>query len=151
MEDRARHLFAIVAVAAAIAGCSSEPPPVALPPGSAIPEGMGPNNGTLFPLPDSKGYVEVVPDAGDGGRGKRSGLALKAFFLAPDKTNPLSPAPTAASIALKTAKGSTTVPLKAAGDAGEFSGESTTAVERIVGDLSATISGSEVKVPISIR
>jgi hypothetical protein len=132
----------LVAAILAGPGCTRTEPVMAPPP---------PHGGTLAGLPDGQGKLEIVrqevPGAPDQAR-------LILYFLdAHDK--PLSPAPTAATLALKVPRGKS-ISFKPAGDAdpskaGSLESPPFATGGDISGELSATIGGKPVKVSIAVR
>jgi hypothetical protein len=129
---------------AAVAGC--EPGPPKLRPGPEAPHG-----GSLFPLPDGQGYVEALKQTTSG---RKPQSRIVAYFLDADR-KPLAATPIAVSLKLK-AGGTTPVGLKPTGvadpvKAGGFASALIPDRDDLGGDLSATIDGKWVTIPISLR
>jgi len=106
-----------------------------------------PHNGALVELPDRKGFLEIVKQAASGKAG-RSQIVI--HFLDRDR-NPMSGAPTAATFKGQ-ASGNKPVALKPMeGGAGGLISEPIADRAEIEGEMTATIDGSPVTVPIMIR
>jgi hypothetical protein len=100
---RTAVLLALLATATC-AGCGVGVVPSAVPPTSAL------HGGILVPLPEQKGFVELLNDKME----KRYGVyetTIVAYLLQPDQKTPLQPKPTNVSIKLDTAKGQKSIPL----------------------------------------
>jgi hypothetical protein len=135
-------LSAVFLFAAILTGCG--PPRPILPP-------PPPHGGTAFPLPEGKGFVEVLRrDNAD-----QTGLTQLVVYFLDAECKPFRSALTTASF-LPRGRGAAPVALKPTGDAdASNSGGLATAPFRdpgeIVGVLSATIESKPVSVDISIR
>ena len=138
---RTRHLTAAL-ILAILAGCDGPPNPK---PGPATP-----HNGSLVALPDGLGFVEILKEADPARRGQSK---VVAYFLDPSK-NPLAAVTT---VSLKSqASGGKAVDFKPAGDAGPAKAGamiSSSFSDRgeVEGDLTATIGGKPITVPINVR
>ena len=128
-------------LAAGLAGCGAER--VVVP--------AAPHGGTLVGLPDGLGRVEIVrhgaPDKPDQAR-------LLLYFFGPDD-KPITPAPTSATLEPKGRKGKA-IAFKPAADtdpsnAGALESPLLDTGGDIAGELSSTIGGKPVSVPINIR
>lgn len=132
--------------AACAAGCGGSGPPAT----RGVPASHG---GTLLPLPDGSGFVEVVvePDNPKGGGPKAKGR-LVMFFLNRDGSGPPTPAPAGVTFTDDAGK---TYPLspKAAADSARFeSAAATFPVGRdLSGELKATTGGRAVSIPVAVR
>jgi hypothetical protein len=132
----------IIAVALAMGGCDA-PAPV-LPPAP-------PHGGTAFPLPDNKGFVEVLRQDVPGQDGQTQ---LVVYFIDADR-KPLGAGASAASFQPK-GKKAAKIALKPIEDpdpakAGALSSAAFENPGDIAGTLSATIDGKIVSVAISVR
>ena len=128
-------------LAAGLAGCGAER--VVVP--------AAPHGGTLVGLPDGLGRVEIVrhgaPDKPDQAR-------LLLYFFGPDD-KPITPAPTSATLKPKERQGKA-IAFKPAADtdpsnAGALESPPLDTGGDIAGELSSTIGGKPVRVPINIR
>ena len=119
---------------------------------------VGPHHGTAIRLPDDKGFVELINEPEVSGRGSREPTAIVAYFLKPDGSSTLEPAPSDVMVVLAGAvkKGSETIPLAAeprsddpAGGSRFVSKPGTYHVASLRGKLNAKVHGQEVSLPIS--
>lgn len=102
------RLILAASLALSAAGCGLGSAPVN--PVNAA--GLAPTHGgSMITLPFGKGFAEVVVEPVKTPTKAASGV-IHAYFLQPDGTGPLSPAPTEVSLDY----GGTTVPLDASGD-----------------------------------
>jgi hypothetical protein len=135
-------LSAVFLFAASLAGCDGPKPILPPPP---------PHGGTAFPLPEGKGFIEVVrQDVPD--QPKQTQLVI--YFL-DAQCKPLPSAPTAASFQPRGRKAAS-VALKTTGDAdplksGALASAPFSDPGEIVGVISATVESKAVSIPISIR
>jgi len=128
---------------ALLTGCDGGPPVPK--PGPATP-----HNGTLVSLPEDGGFVEIVkePDSGKKDRAK-----ILAYFLDSSR-NPIT---TVSAVTLKSkATGNKPIELKPTGDAdpakaGGMATPSLPDVGEIDGELTATIAGKPVTIPLNVR
>ena len=128
-------------LAAGLSGCGAER--VVVP--------AAPHGGTLVGLPDGLGRVEIVrhgaPDKPDQAR-------LLLYFLGPDD-KPITPAPTSATLEPKERQAKAITFKPAAGtdpsNAGALESPLLDTGGDIAGELSSTIGGKPVRVPINIR
>jgi hypothetical protein len=135
-------LSAVFLLAASLAGCDAPKPILPPPP---------PHGGTAFPLPQGKGFVEVlrqdVPD--------QPNLTQLVIYFLDAECKPLASASTVASFQPK-GRRAAPVALKPTGDAdplktGRLASAPFGDPGDIVGVLSATIESKPVSIAISIR
>jgi hypothetical protein len=127
-----------------VAGC--EPGAPNLRPGPETPHG-----GSLFPLPDGQGYVEILKQTTSG---RKPQSRIVAYFLGADR-KPMAVTPIAVSLKLQ-AGGTAPVEFKPTRDTdpvktGGLSSALIPDRDDLGGDLSATIDGKSVTIPISLR
>jgi hypothetical protein len=117
-----------------------------------------PHDGNVSPIPGDLGYVEVLfePPVKPGARG--ASAAMVAYFLGTDGKTALASAPSEVSIAYtvdRMPKTTTLKPSPKTGDpagAARFASDTMPVAEtRLEGDLSATIDGRTVTVPITFH
>jgi hypothetical protein len=110
-----------------------------------------PHEGSVFPLPDGAGNVEVLVVTPKGS-GKRPSTSVQAYFYKPDMST-LSPAPTDVLLKLDEAGSKKTVALmpKAGKEPVEFASEPGNFRAGLSGELAATIDGKTITVPITVR
>ena len=118
----------------------------------------GPGGGTMFPLPNGKGYVEIkseIHTPARNARGASRTSTIIAMFVQPDGTTELSPAPTEVSARLGTDESNKTVALNPSPGEPRSSSRFATAQgdypENPRGVLAAKIGGDSVEVPFSVR
>ncbi len=104
-------------------------------------------------LPDGQGYVEILEQTAPI-QGKKSQSRVVAYFLDSSR-KPLASTPTAFSLNVPSA-GTALIELKPTGDAdpAKAGGLATSPIpdrDGLSGDLSATIDGKAVTVPIDVR
>src|SRR5262249_26153131 len=85
-----------VGLAMMLPGCDSPAHPVAV---SAV---SPPHHGTLIPLPDDRGLIELVNEPEVSDRRKPEPTAIVAYFLQIDGKGPLVPAPDDVSFTIAT-------------------------------------------------
>jgi hypothetical protein len=135
-------LSAVFLFAASLAGCAGPKPILPPPP---------PHGGTAFPLPQGKGFVEVVrQDVSD----QPTQTQLVIYFL-DSEGKPLSSESIVASFQPR-GRRAASVALKTIGDADPLKSGALASAPfgdpgEIVGVLSATIERNPVSIPISIR
>ena len=135
-------LTTILCLAACLPGCGGQSPVLPPPP---------PHGGTAFPLPEGKGFVEVLrQDAPD--QAGRTQLVI--YFIDPE-SKPFGSPPTAASF-LPRGRKAATIALKPTQDtdSSKSGGLASPPIDEpgdIVGTLSATIDSKPVSVAINIR
>jgi hypothetical protein len=127
-----------------VAGC--EPGPPNLRPGPETPHG-----GSLFPLPDGQGYVEILKQTTSG---RKPRTRIVAYFLDTDRKT-LAAIPIAVSLKLQ-AGGTAPVEFRSTSDpdpakAGGLTSALIPDRDDLGGDLSAMIDGKSVTIPISLR
>jgi hypothetical protein len=149
---RMRFRGVLFAMAGLFFGCDSAPstaPPAVM---------VGPHRGTTIRLPDDKGYVELTNEPEVSGRGSREPTAIVAYFLKPDGTSSLEPAPSDVRLSVTQArtKDTETIPLAAEPKADDPAGGSRFASKPgphhlavLRGQLNAKIDGQEVSLPVS--
>ena len=131
--------------------------------GSGIVPGPAPHGGQMFALPGDKGFVEILTDYERIGARKKPGSQsqIVVYFLSPDQTSALSPAPTsvtatiitpeegeATTVTLKPQPASDKDPLSAGrfvSDLGKFD------YDEIRGELTITLDGDTIKQSFSFR
>jgi hypothetical protein len=116
-----------------------------------------PHAGTVGPIPGDLGYVEILFEP-PLKAGTRAPSAMVAYFLGTDGKTALTPAPTDVSITYTVDRMPKTTTLKASPKTGDPAGASRFASDptaitepRLEGDLSASINGQTVTVPITIH
>lgn len=107
-----------------------------------------PHGGQVFPMPESKGYVEIKNEFKAKGKNQST---ISVYFLAADGKSALSPAPSAPTLKINGEDGGRTVTLQAAGDGfatppGDYGSRS-----GLSGEVGATAGGQPVTVPFEIR
>lgn len=146
-----RSRLASLACLLGLAGCG-EPAPL---PGYSS-EAVGPHGGILVPLPGDKGFGEVVSKPLPKAKARaRADAVLAVYFLAPDKSAALNPAPSDAALKMKMPGGdSVDVALKPQPDAKDPAGASLFASEpglyamdQMFGDLTVTVDGAPNTIP----
>lgn len=139
---RTASIAASLLVALAGVGCGG---PVPTPAASA--PRTGPHGGVIAPLPADSGFVEILVEPADGELAR-----LAAYFLGPDASAPLSPAPAAATIRLKLPNGSepeialrpdVAQPGRLASAPGPY------LVDQLYGSLTADVGGSPATIPFA--
>jgi hypothetical protein len=136
------NLLTAFLLAATVVGCG--PPKPNLPP--PLPHG-----GLAFPLPEAKGFVEALrQDAPD-----QPGRTQLVIYFLDAECKPLASEPAAATFKPK-GRGASPVVLKPLGNAdpsksGGLASAPFADPGEIVGELSVTIEGKPVSVPINIR
>jgi hypothetical protein len=85
-----RLAIALSFAACLASGCSSPTPP-------SMTE-RGPHRGVLLPLPGHPGFAEMVTETITAPASKAARHRLAVYFLAPDKTSSLDPAPSVVSL-----------------------------------------------------
>jgi hypothetical protein len=135
-------LSAVFLFAASLSGCDGPKPILPPPP---------PHGGTAFPLPQGKGFVEVVrqnvPD--------QPKLTQLVIYFLDDQCKPLPSVSTVASF-LPRGRRAASVALKTSGDADPLKSGALSSAPfgdpgEIAGVISATIESKAVSIPISIR
>ena len=145
-------------LAALFLGCDSSSPRASV----AVVD--GPHRGTIIPLPDAKGFVELTNEPAVTNPRKPTPTAIAAYFLQSDAKSPLNPAPTDVKFAIDNgagrrarAKGSAaeTVPLTPDPKSDDPAGASrfasklgTYPLQNMRGTLIAKISGQEISAPV---
>ena len=145
-----RWLFGLIAAAPlAVVGCGGGSSTTVTAAGTTA----GPHGGLAIPLPDGKGFAEVVvekdPKAKPGSKSAMPKIAV--YFLGPDVKTPLTPAPTTVSVKSIPPTGeSATVSLTLDGTRfitppGDFD------YDELRGELTATFDGQSATVPFAFR
>jgi hypothetical protein len=140
--------------AASLPGCGGiSPAPVA-----ARVNIPAPHGGIISPLPDNRGYGEVLLEPPPKPGGKAAGSAIVVYFLGPDGKSPMAPLPSSVSVSYTIDRATKTVNLSHKPNADDSAGHSRFATDplilaenRLEGDLNATIKGGAVSLPITIR
>jgi len=111
-----------------------------------------PHQGTVFPIPDGSGSVEVLVLTPKASSGRRPSTSVWAYFYTQDMSA-LSPAPTEILLKLDEAGGKKTVSLKPYADKepGGFASEPGNFRSDLTGELEVTIDGKSISIPISVR
>ncbi len=142
----------IFLVASALAGCGS----IGAPATKALPSKAGTHGGTAFPLPDGKGYAEVVVEPVKTTKKGRD-VVLAMYFVTPDQSAALEPAPTGVTAKMtvpgEAAPLSVTLNPKSlkpkdgrlASEVGPYDHD------EIHGEIQGTFDGKPFTVPIAIR
>jgi hypothetical protein len=128
---------------AALTGCNPSPP-------TLVPK--APHGGSLFALPETTGRVEVVRED-DPARPDK--VQIVVYFL-DEQFQPLEPTPTAVAFQPKTPRNAPAVELKPTVEAepAKASGLASPPLDNtgpVAGQISATIAGKPVVVPINVR
>ncbi len=124
-----------------------------------------PHRGKIIPLPDAKGFIEVLNEPAVSRRRAPTPTAIAAYFLQSDAKSPLNPAPTDVKFAIDTAPGTRargkqgpaeTVPLTPEPKSDDPAGAGRFAsklgdynLQNIRGSLSAKIGGQEISAPLA--
>jgi hypothetical protein len=105
-----------------------------------------PHHGDLIRMPGNQGYVEVVKNGGEPGKGSKTSQV--AFYFLKDMNTPISPVPTSGTLIV----GKKKVSLSAK-DEGLVTPADTTLFPRgdLDGTLSVELDGKIVSIPLGIR
>jgi hypothetical protein len=106
------RITALLLLASALAGCAGEAVPTNVTGSSHL------HGGILAQLPDNLGYVELLNGTRVKGKGG-SDTTIVAYILQPDKSTAIATLPSEVSVKMTTAKGQTTVPLRAEADSAD--------------------------------
>jgi hypothetical protein len=147
------------AVVSVLLGCDSSTPR------ANVATVAAPHHGTMIPLPDDRGFVELINEPEVGDRRNPQPTSIVAYYLQADGKSPLNPAPANVNFGIdmgggKGARGkqgsAQSVPLNAEPKADDPAGASRYAskpgpydLTAIRGALSATIGGQEISVPFA--
>jgi hypothetical protein len=136
-------LIVICLLTATLTGCAPTQPKL-------VP--TSPHGGTLFVFPEGKGRLEVVREDNPD---KPDKVQITVYFLN-EEFKPLDPMPTAVSFKPKSPKNAPKVELKPTGDPdpAKASGLASTPLENsgsVAGEISATIGGNAISIPINVR
>jgi hypothetical protein len=136
-------LMVICLLTATLAGCTPSQPKL-------VP--TSPHGGTLFVFPEGNGRLEVVREDNPD---KPDKVQITVYFL-DEAFKPLDPMPTAVSFKPKAPKNAPKVELKPTADAdpAKASGLASPPLdnsEPVAGEISATIGGKPITIPINIR
>jgi hypothetical protein len=107
------RITALLVIAFALAGCSGSSAPTNVTGSSHL------HGGVLAELPDNLGYVEMLNGKRAKGKGGVADTTIVAYVLQTDKSTAMTTLPTDVSVKMTTAKGPTTVPLRAEPDAAD--------------------------------
>jgi hypothetical protein len=110
------RITALLLLAFALAGCAGEAVPTNVTGSSHL------HGGVLAQLPDNLGYVEMLNGKRAKGKGGAAETTIVAYVLQPDKNTAIATLPTEVSVKMTTAKGPTTVPLRAEPDPADPAG-----------------------------
>jgi hypothetical protein len=120
-----------------------------------------PHGGFLVDLPDGKGYVELISEVVGSKPGKKSDQSVIAvYFISPDGKSAISPAPSDVSFKLSINGAENSVSLQPLPkdkadpiDAGRFASApgNYSARSEVQGELTATLDGAAVALPIQSR
>jgi hypothetical protein len=144
----------LVAAAALVPGCGgSSSAPVAERATVAAPHG-----GAISPLPGNRGYGESLIEPGAKPGTRPTSSAIVVYFLGPDGKSPMAPTPSGVSLSYTADRMPKTLNLAhrpktddPAG-AGRFATDPVPLTEsRLEGELTATIEGESVTLPVAIR
>jgi hypothetical protein len=134
---------ASVLLAGLLMGCGGGTP-------KTLPTTAPPHGGSILNLPDGAGFAEVVVNSLKKGETTKSEFSV--YFLGPDRTTALAPAPTSATLTLSTPRGERTVELKPFNDALiSPPAESVLMGHNLDGTLNVEIGGKPVSIPMAGR
>lgn len=137
---------------AAIVGCGA----VGTTAVTSLPSKPGTHGGTAFPLPDGKGYAEVVLEPVKSSKKGRD-VVLAMYFVKPDQSAALEPAPTSISAKMTVPGESTPItatltPKSLKPNDGRFATEvGPYDYDEIRGEITGTFDGQPFNVPIAVR
>ncbi len=146
MLSRTSRISLAAPLALFLAGCGGGAP-------STSPQPIPPHGGNVFPIPDGLGHVEFVVKANADPAKSKNGppTVFAAYFLNPDRTAPLSPAPTDVRFNSNVPGGVKTYALLAKGDGFESEPAPYRGGTGIDGELTCDLGGKRVTIPILVR
>lgn len=152
MRKWARH-FVCLAVLAAGSGCGATRTEPDRKINSAA--ANGPHGGPALPLPDDKGFAEIVVERG---AKKRDPSRLAVYFLSSDLKTPLKPLPVDVRATLVSNEGESSVaftaepkPKDPAGPGRFCSAVGAYDADEYTGELTATLDGQSFSRPFALR
>jgi hypothetical protein len=111
------------------------------------------HGGKILPLPDGKGFAELLVERGPPSKGATTGTArLLAYFYQADGTSVLAPAPSDVKVHLGSADSGTDVTLSAqTTPAGQFASAPGQFSDELRGQLELTLAGEALQAPFMFR
>lgn len=114
-----------------------------------------PHGGNVVELPDSRGFVELKTERDGttkGARGSEVKSRIVAYFLQPDGTSTMSPAPTDVKVTLGPAGTGTVVSLSPQSkEPGQFASESGSYPDELRGQIDFQLDGKPVQATFTFR